>query len=108
MLTRRLLTNSYSQVLRYRGLDQPPAATLEALHAAWGVDSDAAAAPQLASFALCSWLTPEMRLQAGRCQSTSVRFDTVMAGLRERRQLAEAELAVEGALAGYTYNALGD
>ena len=54
------------------------------------------------------WLTPAMRLQAGRCQSTRLRFDTVVVGLRERRQLAEAELAVEGALAGYTYNELGD
>ena len=95
-------------MLRYRGLDQPPADSLEALHAAWGVRSDASAVPQLASFALCSWLTPAMRLQAGRCQSTSLRFDTVIAGLRERRQLAEAELAVEGALAGYTYTELGN
>ena len=90
------------------GLDQPPAETLGALHTAWGVGSDAAAGPQLASFALCAWLTPAMRLRAGRCQSTSMRFDTVVAGLRERRQLAEAELAVEGALAGYTYNELND
>ena len=27
---------------------------------------------------------------------------------RLQQELAEAELAVEGALAGYTYNALGD
>lgn len=90
----RQRTGRLREVLVQRGMDEPPAASLQALHELWNVDSEEAAEMHLASFAACGWFGPLSRTQAGQCQSTLARLRLVRKGLVKMQHFEFAKLSV--------------
>ena len=85
---------SLRAVLTERGDDEPPAASLEALHEQWNVRCEREAELQLASFAACGWFGPLTRTQAGHCQSTLTRLRLARKGLTKMQQFESAKLSL--------------
>ena len=84
--------------LQQRGLDEPAARDLAAVHDLWGVDDEAGAAAQLRSWAACAWADGETRLQALLARSEAERFSIAIGGLVQRKRAMETELALETVL----------
>ena len=90
-----------TEVLQWRGLDSPPATSLDALHTLWNVRTEPEALLQLASFAACGWLAPDARVQAAQSRSALKRLQLVCDELKQVHKTAAAKLALLRAVQGY-------
>jgi hypothetical protein len=82
-------------------LDQPPASSLSRFYKLWGVDTEAAAEAQLASFAACGALNPFERSLALGLKDTSERIEHAHRCLLHQQKRAAASLALHDALATF-------
>ena len=97
----RANVNERYVTLLERGMDCAPAASLQPLHALWGLAEDvddARARQQLLSFAACADLKRTLRRRAVVCRSTHARLRMAHAALHAKRQQLQAAVAVEQAV----------
>ena len=80
-----------------RGVDAPPAESLERLHPLWGTADNESARRRLLSYAACGVLDGRWRLRALEIDDTEVRLAHALAGLEAHKAQLGAELALREA-----------